>query len=123
MKLKSTPSSDVLFTTFTDVEALSIAVAPTFALLSISVVDGTSVVRQVQFLCHKMNHLSVDEKFSMRAPKVTKKFRFLFVIICSRSHPSSLSDVFSDIVALLLQTFVTRLLTRDKVFHQRHAPR
>ena len=25
-----------------------------------------------------MNHLSVDEKFSMRTPKVTKKFRFLY---------------------------------------------
>jgi hypothetical protein len=24
------------------------------------------------------NHLSVDEKFSMRTPKVTKKFRFLY---------------------------------------------
>ena len=34
--------------------------------------------KQVQFLCPKMNHLSVDEKFSMRTPKVTKKFRFLY---------------------------------------------
>ena len=25
-----------------------------------------------------MNHLSVDERFSMRTPKVTKKFRFLY---------------------------------------------
>jgi len=30
------------------------------------------------FLCPKMNHLSVDERFSMRTHKVTKKFRFLY---------------------------------------------
>ena len=30
------------------------------------------------FSAPKMNHLSVDEKFSMRTPKVTKKFRFLY---------------------------------------------
>ena len=34
--------------------------------------------KQVQFLYPKMNHLSVDEKFAMRTPKVTKKFRFLY---------------------------------------------
>ena len=50
VKLKSTPSPDVLFTTFTDVEAPSTAVAPTFALLRMSVVDGTSVVRATRVL-------------------------------------------------------------------------
>ena len=39
---------------------------------------GVKKQKQVQFLCPKMNHLSVDEKFSMRTPKVTKKFRFLY---------------------------------------------
>ena len=39
---------------------------------------GEKTQKQVQFLCPKMNHLSVDEKFSMRTPKVTKKFRFLY---------------------------------------------
>ena len=39
---------------------------------------GEKTQRQVQFLCPKMNHLSMDEKFSMRTPKVTKKFRFLY---------------------------------------------
>ena len=39
---------------------------------------GGKTQKQVQFLCPKMNHLSVDEKFSMRTPKVTKKFRFLY---------------------------------------------
>jgi hypothetical protein len=39
---------------------------------------GVKTQKQVQFLCPKMNHLSVDEKFSMRTPKVTKKFRFLY---------------------------------------------
>ena len=39
---------------------------------------GVNTQKQVQFLCTKMNHLSVDEKFSMRTPKVTKKFRFLY---------------------------------------------
>jgi hypothetical protein len=39
---------------------------------------GVKTQQQVQFLCPKMNHLSVDEKFSMRTPKVTKKFRFLY---------------------------------------------
>ena len=39
----------------------------------------TNMLRfEVQFLCPKMNHLSVDEKFSIRTPKVTKKFRFLY---------------------------------------------
>ena len=38
---------------------------------------GEKTQKQVQFLCPKMNHLSVDEKFSMRTLKVTKKFRFL----------------------------------------------
>ena len=41
-------------------------------------VGGVKTQNQVQFLCPKMNHLSVDEKFSMRTPKVTKKFRFLY---------------------------------------------
>jgi len=41
-------------------------------------VVGVKTQKQVQFLCPKMNHLSVDEKFSMRTPKVTKKFRFLY---------------------------------------------
>ena len=36
---------------------------------------GEKTQKQVQFLCPKMNHLSVDEK---RTPKVTKKFRFLY---------------------------------------------
>ena len=39
---------------------------------------GEKTQKQVQFLCPKMNHLSVDENFSMRTPKVTKKFRFLY---------------------------------------------
>ena len=39
---------------------------------------GEKTQKQVQFLCPKMDHLSVDEKFSMRTPKVTKKFRFLY---------------------------------------------
>jgi len=39
---------------------------------------GVKTQKQVQFLCPKMNHLSVDEKFSMLTPKVTKKFRFLY---------------------------------------------
>ena len=39
---------------------------------------GEKTQKQVQFLCPKRNHLSVDEKFSMRTPKVTKKFRFLY---------------------------------------------
>ena len=39
---------------------------------------GVKTQKQVQFLCPKLNHLSVDEKFSMRTPKVTKKFRFLY---------------------------------------------
>ena len=39
---------------------------------------GEKTQKWVQFLCPKMNHLSVDEKFSMRTPKVTKKFRFLY---------------------------------------------
>ena len=39
---------------------------------------GEKTQKQVQFLCPKMNHLSVDEKLSMRTPKVTKKFRFLY---------------------------------------------
>ena len=39
---------------------------------------GERTQKQVQFLCPKMNHLSVDEKFAMRTPKVTKKFRFLY---------------------------------------------
>ena len=38
---------------------------------------GEKTQKQVHFLCPKMNHLSVDERFSMRTPKVTKKFRFL----------------------------------------------
>ena len=37
---------------------------------------GENTQKQFQFLCPKMNHLSMDEKFSMRTPKVTKKFRF-----------------------------------------------
>jgi hypothetical protein len=39
---------------------------------------GVKIQKQVQFLCPKINHLSVDEKFSMSTPKVTKKFRFLY---------------------------------------------
>ena len=39
---------------------------------------GVKTQKQVQFLCPKMNHLSSDAKFSMRTPKVTKKFRFLY---------------------------------------------
>jgi hypothetical protein len=34
---------------------------------------GEKTQKQVQFLCPKTNHLSVDERFSMRTPKVTKK--------------------------------------------------
>ena len=44
---------------------------------------GKETQKQVQFLCPKMNHLSVDEKFSMRTPKVTKKFRFLYNKVAS----------------------------------------
>ena len=39
---------------------------------------GVKTQKQVQFLCPKMNHLCADEKFSMRTPKVIKKFRFLY---------------------------------------------
>ena len=39
---------------------------------------GEKTQKQVQFLCPKINHLSLDEKFSMRTLKVTKKFRFLY---------------------------------------------
>jgi|TARA_B110000240_G_scaffold49683_1_gene56639 hypothetical protein len=39
---------------------------------------GVRTQKQVEFLCPKMNHLSVVEKFSMHTPKVTKKFRFLY---------------------------------------------
>ena len=39
---------------------------------------GVKTQKQVQFLCPKMNHISVNERFSMRTPKVTKKFRFLY---------------------------------------------
>jgi len=37
-----------------------------------------------------MNHLSVDEKFSMRTPKVTKKFRFLYNKVSSTVTAQSL---------------------------------
>jgi len=42
------------------------------------VVGGVKTQKRVQFLCPKMDHLSVVEKFSTRTPKVTKKFRFLY---------------------------------------------
>ena len=31
---------------------------------------------QVQFLCPKMNHVSMTERFSLKTPKVEKKFKF-----------------------------------------------
>ena len=40
--------------------------------------EAKKTQKQVQFFYPKMNHLSVDEKFSMRTPKITKKFRFLY---------------------------------------------
>ena len=39
---------------------------------------GSKTQKQVQFLPQNEPPLSVDEKFSMRTPKVTKKFRFLY---------------------------------------------
>ena len=37
---------------------------------------GVKSQRQVQFLCPKMNHVSMTERFSMRTPQVLKKFKF-----------------------------------------------
>jgi len=37
---------------------------------------GLKSQRQVQFLCPKMNHVSMTERFSMRTPQVLKKFKF-----------------------------------------------
>ena len=34
--------------------------------------------KQVQFLCPKRNHVSANEKFAMRTPYVTKKFKFVY---------------------------------------------
>ena len=34
--------------------------------------------RQVQFLCPKMNHVSMDEKFALRTPHIVKKFKFAY---------------------------------------------
>jgi hypothetical protein len=39
---------------------------------------GTHAQRQVQFVCPKMNHVSMDEKFAMRTPHITKKFKFCY---------------------------------------------
>ena len=33
---------------------------------------------QVQFLCPKMNHVSMDERFAMRTPHIYKKFKFAY---------------------------------------------
>ncbi len=37
---------------------------------------GVKSQRQVQFLCPKMNHVSMTGRFSMRTPQVLKKFKF-----------------------------------------------
>ena len=37
---------------------------------------GVKSQRQVQFLCPKMNHVSMTERFSLKTPKVEKKFKF-----------------------------------------------
>jgi len=34
--------------------------------------------KQLQFLCPKRNHVSANEKFAMRTPYVTKKFKFVY---------------------------------------------
>ena len=39
---------------------------------------GTHAQRQVQFLCPKMNHVSMDEKFALRTPHIVKKFKFAY---------------------------------------------
>ena len=39
---------------------------------------GVKDQKQVQFLCPKMNHVSMDEKFALRTPHIYKKFRFAY---------------------------------------------
>ena len=39
---------------------------------------GVKGQKQVQFLCPKMNHVSVDGKFAMRTPHIYKKFKFAY---------------------------------------------
>ena len=39
---------------------------------------GVKSQRQVQFLCPKMNHVSMDEKFAVRTRMVPKKFKFAY---------------------------------------------
>jgi len=39
---------------------------------------GVKTQKQVEVLCSKINHFSVDKKVSTRTPKVTKTFRFLY---------------------------------------------
>ena len=39
---------------------------------------GVKSQRQVQFLCPKMNHVSMDEKFALRTPHIVKKFKFAY---------------------------------------------
>ena len=40
--------------------------------------DGSGVKdqKQFQFVCPKINHVSMDEKFAMRTPHIYKKFKF-----------------------------------------------
>ena len=39
---------------------------------------GIKDQKQVQFLCPKMNHVSMDEKFALRTPHIYKKFKFAY---------------------------------------------
>jgi hypothetical protein len=39
---------------------------------------GVKGQKQVQFLCPKMNHVSMDGKFAMRTPHIYKKFKFSY---------------------------------------------
>ena len=39
---------------------------------------GVKGQKQVQFLCPKMNHVSMDGKFAMRTPHIYKKFKFAY---------------------------------------------
>ena len=39
---------------------------------------GVKGQKQVQFLCPKMNHVSMDERFAMRTPHIYKKFKFAY---------------------------------------------
>jgi len=39
---------------------------------------GTHAQRQVQFICPKNNHISLNENFAMRTPHIIKKFKFCY---------------------------------------------